>query len=161
MIFFIKKIYCRQPRPPNAKQNSNSKRQLLAKVEMSTTEIINEFVSLVDTDKVYSLKELKDVLSEIYKAKSNGAKKSTKKTKVAKDTSDVSSDEEIEKDKKKTTKKDANKPKKAPSAYNNYVKIRIEQLKVERKDVAPRDLMKLAAADWKQLDKQTQATYKL
>ncbi len=131
-------------------------------LKMSTTEIINEFVSLVDTDKVYSLKELKDVLSEIYKAKSNSVKKlSTKKTKVAKDTSDVSSDEETEKGKKKATKKDANKPKKAPSAYNNYVKIRIEQLKVERTDVAPRDLMKLAAADWKQLDKQTQETYKL
>ena len=129
-------------------------------LKMSTTEIINEFVSLVDTDKVYSLKELKDVLSEIYKAKSNGAKKSsTKKTKVTKDTSDSSSDEE--KGKKKGAKKDTNKPKKAPSAYNNYVKIRIEQLKVERTDVAPRDLMKLAAADWKQLDKQTQETYKL
>lgn len=124
-------------------------------LKMSTTEIINEFVSLVDTDKVYSLKELKDVLSEIYKAKSNGVKK----TKVAKDTSDSSSDEE--KGKKKGTKKDANKPKKAPSAYNNYVKIRIEQLKLERTDVAPRDLMKLAAADWKQLDKQEQEKFKL
>lgn len=128
---------------------------------MSTTEIINEFVNHVDTDKVYSLKELKDVLSEIYKANSNGAKKSsTKKNKVTKDAMDTS-DEEPENSKKKGAKKDANKPKKAPSAYNNYVKFRIEQLKIERTDVAPRDLLKLAAADWKQLDKQDQEKYKL
>lgn len=138
----------------NAKRNSNP--QIAIKAVMSTTEIINEFVNLVDTDKVYSLKELKDMLGEIYKAKSNGAKKtSTKKSKDAV----VSSDEEPE-NSKKGDKKDANKPKKAPSAYNKYVKFRIEQLKIERTDVAPRDLLKLAAADWKQLDKQEQEKYK-
>lgn len=142
----------------NAKRNSNQ--PIAIKAEMSTTEIINEFVNNVDTDKVYSLKELKDVLGEIYKAKSNGAKKSsTKKTKVTKDAMDTS-DEEPETS-KKGAKKDANKPKKAPSAYNNYVKFRIEQLKLERTDVAPRDLLKLAAADWKQLDRQEQEKFKL
>lgn len=126
---------------------------------MSTTEIINEFVSLVDTDKAYNLKELKDILSEVYKTKST--KKSTKKATKTEAIDSGTDDEPPKQPKKKAAKKDDDKPKKPPSAYNNFIKSRIEQLKVERTDIAPRDLMKVAASDWKQLDKQQQESYKM
>lgn len=102
---------------------------------MSTKEIVQEFRNQVDDEKAYSLKELKDILGDIYKAK----KTSTKKAKA--DNTD--------------------KVKKSPSAYNNFIKKRIQELKVERTDVAARDLLTLAAGEWKQLSKMQQEQYKI
>lgn len=124
---------------------------------MSTREIVDEFVSLIEQDKAYSLKELKDILGEIYKTKTKPVKtakpvKTGKAAKAKKDEADMAvSDEE----------KPVVKAKKAPSAYNNFIKKRIEQLKIERTDLAPRDLLKHAAGEWKQLDKAEQEKYKM
>ena len=47
-----------------------------------TAEILNEFVQLIDNDKDYDLKELKQMLSDVYKTKTQkNGKKTTKKTK--------------------------------------------------------------------------------
>jgi hypothetical protein len=102
-----------------------------------TTEIINEFVEQIDNDKVYDLKELKQILSDIYKTKTAKPKKAPKLD------------------------KDGNeKPKRAPSAYNNYMKIRIQALKQEQPDTNARELLKMAAGEWKLLDKKDQEKYK-
>lgn len=117
-----------------------------------TEEIVNEFVQLIDTEKEYSLKELKEKLTEVYKTKT--AKKTVKNTDAS------SSDDEGKPKKRGRPAKVSDKPKRAPSAYNKYVKERIEKLKTERPEVAAKDLMRVAASEWKELSMEEQQSYK-
>lgn len=110
----------------------------------ATAQIVKDFADQIETDKAYTLKELKDILDKIYK------ENSTKKTSKGKKASPVASDEDVEQPKAK----------RQPSAYNNYVKKRISELKIERTDVPAKELMTIAAAEWKQLSKQEQEQYK-
>jgi hypothetical protein len=127
-----------------------------------TTEIINEFVEQIDNDKVYDLKELKQILSDIYKTKTAKPKKAAKKPKAEQS----SDDEEKPKKKGKSSKapkldKDGNeKPKRAPSAYNNYMKIRIKALIQEQPGTIAQELLKIAAGEWKLLSDEDKAKYK-
>ena len=125
-----------------------------------TAEIINEFVQLIDNDKDYDLKELKQMLSDVYKTKTT---KTTKKTKKATKTEEQSTtDSEDDKPRKRGRPAKVNdKPKRKPSAYNNYVKSQIEKLKKEQPEVQAKDLMKIAAASWKTLSKEEQENYKV
>ena len=125
-----------------------------------TAEIINEFVQLIDNDKDYDLKELKQMLSDVYKTKTT---KTAKKTKKATKTEEQSTtDSEDDKPRKRGRPAKVNdKPKRKPSAYNNYVKSQIEKLKKEQPEVQAKDLMKIAAASWKTLSKEEQETYKV
>ena len=134
----------------------------LSQVAPVTAEIVNEFVQLIDNDKEYDLKELKALLSDVYKTKTAKPKvvKVAKAAKASK-SPDASSDDEDNKPKKRgRPAKVSNKPKREPSAYNKFVKERIEQLKVDKSDTPAKDLMKMAAAEWKNLSKQEQETYK-
>lgn len=122
----------------------------------NTTEIMEEFAQLIDTEKEYSLKELKQMLTDVYKTKT--INKTVKKTIKKVDTS--SSDDEEKPKKRGRPAKVSDKPKRAPSAYNKYVKERIEKLKTERPEVAAKDLMRVAASEWKELSKEEQESYK-
>ena len=128
-----------------------------------TAEIINEFVQLIDNDKDYDLKELKQMLSDVYKTKTAKTAKTTKKTKKATKTEEQSTtDSEDDKPRKRGRPAKVNdKPKRKPSAYNNYVKSQIEKLKKEQPEVQAKDLMKIAATSWKTLSKEEQETYKV
>ena len=134
-----------------------------------TAEIINEFVQLIDNDKDYDLKELKQMLSDVYKTKTTKTAKTAKKTKKATKTeeqstttTDSTTDSEDDKPRKRGRPAKVNdKPKRKPSAYNNYVKSQIEKLKKEQPEVQAKDLMKIAAASWKTLSKEEQETYKV
>ena len=145
--------------------------------EVKTSEIMDEFVQLVDTDKVFDLKELKQILTDVYNTKVG---KKTKKaavpkkapavTKVAKplQENDTESDND---DKPKRRGRPPSKPKldkdgnpkakKAPTAYNNYVKETILALKQSNPQVPARELMGMAAVRWKTLSKQEQESYKV
>ena len=127
-----------------------------------TTEIVNEFVQLIDNDKEYDLKELKALLSDVYKTKTAKPKtaKAAKIPKVTKSSDDASDDEADKPKKRGRPAKESTKPKREPSAYNKFVKERIEQLKIEKTDTPAKDLMKMAAAEWKNLTKQEQEAYK-
>ena len=134
-----------------------------------TAEIINEFVQLVDNDKEYDLKELKQMLSDVYKTKTTKVAKVTKakvlKTVVAPD-ADNSADSDEDKPKKRgRPAKVSNKPKRPASAYNNFVKERITQLKAAQdgqSDPMPaKELMKIAAGEWKNLSNDQQESYKM
>jgi hypothetical protein len=116
---------------------------------MSTTEIINDFVNKVDTEKEYTLKELKDALDEVYKTHAAANKAEKKQKKATKATKAAPKEDLVEP-----------KAKRAPSAYNKFVKQRIQQLKQEQEGIPPKDLMKMAAAEWKNLTKQEQEEYK-
>ena len=124
-----------------------------------TAEIINEFVQLIDNNKDYQLKELKQMLADIYKTKT--CKKKEPKVAVAKQTDKEETDSDEEKPKKRgRPAKVNNKPKREPSAYNKYVKERMEQLKTQQPDVQAKDRMKIAGAEWKILTKEQQDAYK-
>jgi hypothetical protein len=128
-----------------------------------TAEIINEFVQLIENDKDYQLKDLKQMLADVYKtktAKNKPAKKTVKtdKPEEASDKSDV--DDEDKPKKRGRPAKVTNKPKRAPSAYNKYVKERIEKLKIDTPDVPAKDLLKIAAGEWSALSQEQKDSYK-
>ena len=122
----------------------------------TTVAIVEEFTNLVDVTKSYTLKEIKDILSTVYKTKSS------KKNNVSSD--DEASDGE-KKQRRRTKKekldKDGNvKQKKKPSAYNLYIKARVEELKKENPDSTAIDRMKTAASMWKTLSDDEKNAYK-
>ena len=126
-----------------------------------TSEILQEFVDKIDTEKEFELKELKQILTEIYKAKNSKAKK----TNTVCQSSDDSDDDKPKKrgrPKKVNLDKDGNiKEKKPPTAYNNYVKQHLRMVKEQQPEGTPaKEVMKLVAADWKLLTKQEQEAYK-
>ena len=136
---------------------------------MATAAIIDEFSQLIDVEKEYDLKELKQILADVYNTK-NGKKKAASKAKNAtkspsSDDTASSSDEEKPKKRGRPAKvrldKDGNpKAKKAPSAYNNYVKQTITTLKKQSPEVPARELMQMAAASWKSLTQEEKDNYK-
>jgi|688.fasta_scaffold00159_24 hypothetical protein len=128
-----------------------------------TTEIINEFVQLIENDKEYELKELKQMLADIYKTKT--VKKKVQKTVSIQPTADSEESDEEKPKKRGRPAKVNNKPKRPASAYNNFVKERIMQLKIEQtgktEPLPAKELMKVAAGEWKTLTKEQQESYKL
>ena len=118
-----------------------------------TSAIVEEFTQLVETDKEYDLKELKQILSDIYKSKTTGKPKAkaTKKT-----------DGEPKKPKatKKTKEEAEDKPKRAPTAYNLFIKQRIIALKDEQPDVPAKERLTVAASEWKSLSQEEKDQYK-
>ena len=119
----------------------------------NTTAIINEYVSIIDTEKEYTLKELRDILSEVYKTKTG----TVKKTKKAKKDSDADSSDNEPK-KRVNKKKDETKPKKKLSGYNIFVRKRMLEMKDEQPDGKLR--MAAAASEWKTLTDEEKLSYK-
>jgi hypothetical protein len=132
-----------------------------------TTEIINEFVELIDTNKDYTLKDLKQILTEVYNTKAGKNKNKVDKSDKPPKTIDTDSSDD-EKPKKRgrpaKVKLDKNgdiKVKKAPSAYNIYVKQTIEAMKKENRDTPAKELMSIAANKWKSLTQEEKDAYKV
>ena len=109
---------------------------------MSTTEIVNEFVTKVDTDKEYTLNELKKILTEVY---TNMNVKSTEKKTIKKS---------------KAKEKEEKPAKRAPTAYNNFIKQRITEMKAEHTGTPAKELLGMAAAEWKNLSAEEKEAYK-
>ena len=132
-----------------------------------TTEIINEFVEIIDTNNDYTLKDLKQILTEVYNTKAGKNKKKVDKADKAPKITDTDSSDD-EKPKKRgrpaKVKLDKNgdiKVKKTPSAYNIYVKQTIEAMKKENPDTPAKELMGLAANKWKLLTQEEKDSYKI
>jgi hypothetical protein len=133
----------------------------------STTEIINNFVQKIDTEQEYTLNELKKILTEAYKpakpAKAAKAPKAAPAQPVVPE--DTESDDDKPKKRGRPTKpkldKNGNvKVKKAPTAYNIFVKQTIETLKKEQPETSAKELMGLAAAKWKEFSDEEKADFK-
>lgn len=138
--------------------------------QIVTSEIINEFVELIDTEKEYNLKDLKQILTEVYntKAGAKNTKKAVKPVPVAVVAEDdvYSSDDDKPKKRGRPAKvkldKDGNiKVKKPPTAYNIYVKQTIEAMKKENPATTAKELMALAAGKWKTLSQDEKDSYKV
>lgn len=115
-----------------------------------TSEIKNEFLNLVDNNTEYTLQELKAILGDVFKTK-NSKKVSSKK--VNSPSSDVSGCETTQTGK-------VHKVKKAPNAYNIYVKEKMPEFKEKNPDTSATGLMSLIGASWKSLSKEDKDAYK-
>ena len=145
------------------KRLSDSPKETMAtdSIPIMTQEIITEFVVQIDTEKEYDLKELKQILGDIYKAKTAKPKKAPKKAKVSDENENSdASDNEKGKTARAAKADKPDKPKRAPSAYNNYVKQRVISLKTDQPATLAQELLKIAAGEWKLLDKREQEKYK-
>lgn len=88
-----------------------------------TNQVLNKFTESVNTDTDYNLKDLTKLLEGIYKEFYSTRKRGTSNTSE----------------------------KKAPSAYNLFIKSEIEKIKNEKlQGVDPKDYMKIAAQRWKE-----------
>jgi len=103
----------------------------------SVSAIISEFVSNVDTDKEYGLAEFKAILSTAYKTvkAANAPAKASKTVKKERVKRERDADGNIIK-------------KRAPSAYNLFVKDKIAEIKKENPDLNSKDAFKKAIEAW-------------
>ena len=111
-----------------------------------TADIKNEFSNLVDDDTVYTLQELKAILSDVFKTKNKKVSKSKKNSKKSEN-----SDEETS----------PPKTKKSPNSYNIYVKEKMPEFKKDHPDTPATELMSLIGASWKSLSIEEKDAYKL
>ena len=104
-----------------------------------TQMIINEFTTLVDTEKEYTRAELGKMLTEVYhQITSNKPKKTDDKPKKKKSKKENDSDEEVKPKKKRE-----------PTAYNLFVKEQMSIMKEEFPDLNRQDLMRKIGELWK------------
>ena len=104
-----------------------------------TQMIINEFTTLVDTEKEYTRAELGKMLTEVYhQITSDKPKKTDDKPKKKKSKKEKDSDEEVEPKKKRE-----------PTAYNLFVKEQMSIVKEEFPDLNRQDLMRKVGEMWK------------
>ena len=104
-----------------------------------TQMIINEFTTLVDTEKEYTRAELGKMLTEVYhQITSDKPKKTDDKPKKKKSKKEKDSDEEVEPKKKRE-----------PTAYNLFVKEQMSIVKEEFPELNRQDLMKKVGELWK------------
>lgn len=140
---------------------------LVSKYNMSsdckTQEIVTAFVEIIDIDKNYELKDYKRIISDIF----NNIETTKKKTSPPIIVEDEESDEDDDKpkrrgrppNKKKLDKNGNEKVKRPPSVYNIFVQHKIKELKIMNNQDT-KDLMVLAAAEWKKLTKEEKDDFK-
>ena len=127
-----------------------------------TTEIVNAFVEIIDTNKNYDLKDYKRIISDIFNNIEMSKKKIITPIVVEEELSD---DDDKPKrrgrppNKKKLDKDGNEKVKRAPSTYNLFVQHKIKELKSENNGDT-KDLMIMAAAEWKNLSQEDKDNFK-
>ena len=89
-----------------------------------TSNVLKKFAENVDEEKVYNLKELKDILITSYNTVIADTKRNEKKIKE-------------------------NKPKRAPTAYNNFVSTTMKKIREEDPAISAKEAMVKAGAIWK------------
>jgi len=111
---------------------------------MTTTKVMTEFNNIIDEEKVYDLKELKTILADVFKKVNDDEKAKAKPTKRTKKL-----DENGEK-----------KPKRAPTAYNNFTSFKMKEIRSDDPNVSVKEAMSKAAAIWKEMSDEDKNSYK-
>ena len=110
---------------------------------MTTTQtqlFLNQYISLIDTEKEYTPSELRKLVTEVYNT-ING-KQTTKKSK-----NEPSKAKKQKREPKLDS--DGNVVKRAPTEYNIFVKNNIGKVKEENPELSRPELMKKVAFMWK------------
>ena len=100
----------------------------------TTQQIIDEFTTLIDTEKEYTRSELGKILTGVYHQITSGKKNAEPKKKKSK--------KEVDDDA-------APKKKREPTAYNLFVKEKMPIIKEEFPELSRQDLMKKVGEMWK------------
>ena len=108
--------------------------------KMTTIKVIEEFNNTVDENKIYDLKELKTIIGDIYKK--------------------VKDDEKNAKKNKKLDENGEKKPKRAPTAYNNFTSFKMKEIRSTDPSITAKEAMKKAAAAWKEMSDEEKNEYK-
>jgi len=99
---------------------------------MTTKEIIDEFAKLIVSDNEYTLKEMKQMLEEVYKSKSEKEGKTPRKA-LGK--------------KKKVVEKEEKK-KREPTVYNLFMRDNYGKAKAANPEANGSEIMKIVAKMW-------------
>ena len=110
---------------------------------MTTTQtqlFLNEYITLIDTEKEYTPSELRKLVTEVYNTingKQTTKKSNTEPSKAKKQKREPKLDS------------DGNVVKRAPTEYNIFVKNNIGKVKEENPELSRPELMKIVAIMWK------------
>ena len=107
---------------------------------MTTVKVIKEFNNTVDENKVYDLKELKTIIGDIFKK--------------------VKDDEKNAKKNKKLDENGEKKPKRAPTAYNNFTSFKMKEIRSNDPSITAKEAMTKAAEAWKAMSDEEKNEYK-
>lgn len=115
---------------------------------MTTANIMNEFHKKIDITRDYDLKEMTQVLSDVYKSikPTKKGKTTQKKCCPSDDDSDKHEEEPVQK--------------RVPTAYNKFMSERMKAIKQENPDTNAKEIMKMASVEWKGLSDEQKASYK-
>jgi len=113
--------------------------------------IIEKFSSVIlnNDNTNLSLADMKKALGEVYKEVKNDKTDSTD-----------SDEDHSDKKRRRSSKKNADKPKKAPSAYNIFIKQKMQELKETDNSIPPKQLMQTASSYWSKLSDDEKKTFK-
>jgi len=126
-----------------------------------TSSIVNEFSNIIDADQEYTLKEMKQILSDIYKTKTD--KKSVKKTTTDEESLSDDSSKVAKRGRPSKSKVDSDgnaKAKKKPTAYNIFMKKMFPAFKEQNTDKNAKEIMIMLASEWKSLSNEEKEKYK-
>ena len=107
---------------------------------MFTVKVIEEFNNTIDTNRVYDLEELKTIIGDVFKK--------------------VKDDEKNAKKNKKLDENGEKKPKRAPTAYNNFTSFKMKEIRSTDPSITAKEAMKKAAAAWKEMSDEEKSEYK-
>jgi hypothetical protein len=108
--------------------------------KMFTVKVIEEFNNTIDTNRVYDLEELKTIIGDVFKK--------------------VKDDEKNAKKNKKLDENGEKKPKRAPTAYNNFTSFKMKEIRSTDPSITAKEAMKKAAAAWKEMSDEEKNEYK-
>ena len=131
-----------------AESNQINQQQLLS-LEMTTTQlIVNEFTTLIDTEKEYTRNELGKILTEVFH-QINSGKKTSKKLNT--DETDETKVKKTKVKKSKSSDDESSEPKKKrePTLYNLFVKENMSVVKEEFPELSRQDLMRKVGELWR------------
>lgn len=130
--------------------------------------VLTQFNKLVNIDNEYSLKELKDILGEVFKDVKKSIKDAEKEAKAAKAAKAVKADkkpkkadndDKADKPRKQRTKRERDEngeiiKKREPSAYNLFIKEQSAIIKAGNPDLDSKAIFKMAIDEWKKKKEQ-------
>jgi len=108
--------------------------------KMFTVKVIEEFNNTIDTNRVYDLEELKTIIGDVFKK--------------------VKDDEKNAKKNKKLDENGEKKPKRAPTAYNNFTSFKMKEIRSNDPSITAKEAMTKAAEAWKAMSDEEKNEYK-
>jgi len=125
---------------------------------MKTSSVLSNFKSLVDENKTYTLTEMSKILTQAYNQKVVEENENDGNT--TDDDDDMPKKRGRPANKPKMNKNGLPKVKRQPTAYNRFIKVKIEELKKANPGISPKQLLPMAAEEWSKMTVEQKNEYK-